>query len=112
MNTRLSLYLILGCNGLENKVFKLCNKTENIILNFDNMDLTDYTKVIFFLDSACEMVDYEMSDYNKIANVISILHTKYKVFNQESLLNIQKYIKMHKDCGLYLILSLQEDYDG
>lgn len=111
MSGRLSLYLVLGCNGSRDQEFVYCHSTDNIILDFDKLDDDTYYKVIDFLDNACDLFDGPINDYNKVTNTISLLFKTFKVIEQINLYKIQKYLKMHHNCGLYLILLLKENYN-
>lgn len=111
MNNRLSLYLVLGCNGSREEQFTYCHTTENILLDLATLSDSDYNIVVDFLDDACELFDGPIGDQNKVANIISILYRTFKVINDITLYKTQRYLKMHRDCGMYLVLLLQEDYD-
>jgi hypothetical protein len=109
MIKRLSAVLMLGCNNLVIDDFVFCHKIQNIIFDLDSFDDEHYSRIIEFLDNACDLFNYIMSDYNKCVNAISLLYRNYNAFDQKMLNNIQSFLKKHKDCGIWLVLVLKED---
>ena len=112
MNGRLKACLVLGCNGLRHQNFTLCNGVENKILDLNEIEESDYIKTIDFLDNACGLFDSPIFDHNKCANTLSLLYKNYTPYDPKKLNNIQAFIKTHKDCGIWLMLILNEDYEN
>ena len=110
MNGQLKAYLVLGCNGCRSKDFFLCPGVENIILDLENLEEDKYHKTIDFLDSACDLFNSVANDHNKCVNILSMLYRTYYAYDSKMLNNIQNFIKMHKDCGIWLMLILKKDY--
>lgn len=108
-NQQVEPYLILGCFGREEDGFVLCPSCENKILKIDD-GLDDFTSLIEFFNS-CQLFDRPSSDYNAIKNILQLLEGrffrgKYKLWSQKELDSIQKFIIMHKTCGLFLKLEM------
>ena len=82
----------------------ICNK----ILHLNVVRPDKANKVVSFLDDACGLFDKEIYDYNKIANILKILHTNFEVIDKEMLLKIQKFLVMYKHFGLSLFLIPEE----
>lgn len=103
------IYFVLGCNGnvIDNIIF--CKKIENFIIDLSLIDKETYSEVIIFLDKSCKMFDYIINDNNEILNIINILYKKYHIISDDTLKLIQKFIFMHKECGLYITLKLKEE---
>lgn len=113
MESRIGAYLILGCAGHSGKDgFVDCNGVSNPILDLDDLSESDYIRIIEFLDNSCELFDQPMYNYNKISNVLNMMHRDYGVIAPTTLFNIQRFLKMHKNCGIFLILILKEDYNN
>jgi hypothetical protein len=100
-------YLILGCNGhTDNDGFVHCNCVSNIILDISESS----DKVEKFLDNACGLFDGPIFDYNKCTNAVSMLYKDYGEIKPAMLFKIQSFFRLHKTCGIYLVLILKEDY--
>ncbi len=107
----LKAYLIIGCGGLETtNGFLLCNSISTPIVDFEKIDEDKYDRTLMFMDHTCKLFDRPIYDYNKTVNVITMLYRTYEVIDQERLIEIQRYLKMHKDCGIFLILLTKEDF--
>ena len=106
-------YLILGCNGNSDKAgFIYCKSANNPILDLSKISKDIYDKLLDFLDNTCGLFDRPCFDYNKTVNIINFLYKNFGIISEENLHKIQSYIKMHKTCGLYIMLILKEDYNG
>lgn len=112
MNGCLKAYLVFGCNGLRHQNFLLCGGVSNKVLDLENMDKENYPKILDFLDNVCGLFDSPIFDHNKCSNILSLLYKDYLPQDQKTLNNIQAFIKTHKECGIYLMLILKEDYEN
>ena len=113
MCQRLGAFLVLGCNGSGvSKDFVFCHGVKSPIIDLSSLDKEKYLELLDFLDNACNLFDSVMLDYNKCVNTISFLHKKFDLYDQKTLNRIQTFIKMHKDCGIFLTLVLKEDYSN
>lgn len=111
MGNRLGAYLVLGCNGLTgDDDFVFCTGVQNIILDLDSKPIDEYNTLINFFDNACSLFDSQVHDYNKCANILSLLYNNYHAYDQKKLTQIQTFIRQHKSCGIWLTLILKEDY--
>lgn len=107
----MKILLILGCNGLSDKDrFVYCKSVCNPILKLTGLEPGTKKQVIDFLDKACGLFDGPCSDYNKVVNIINLLNKNFGIIKEENLHKVQAFIKMHRSCGLYLMLMLEEDY--
>ncbi len=101
--------LIFGCYGLSTEEdFCVCRGVENKIIYFHHLDEKVSDNVIEFIIQSCGLIHGDISDYNKITNMISYLHKNYEIFSKSELHNIQLFIKTHKLCGLYIRLFEEE----
>lgn len=107
---RLSAYLILGCNGSGDHDFVYCNKVESVVLDLDLFEHEKYVLLVKFFDEACGLFMNHINNHNKCVNVLSLLYKQYGAYNEQMLHRIQKFIKMHKDCGIWLSLIMKEDF--
>jgi hypothetical protein len=112
LNGRLRAYLVLGCNGLRHQDFCLCHGVQNRVLDLEKLDEGNYNRILDFFDSACGLFNSVMNDHNKCVNTLSLLYRNYDAYDQKTLNNIQSFIKIHKDCGIWISLILKEDYDN
>jgi hypothetical protein len=111
LKNRLGAYLVLGCNGqTSSDGFVFCSGIENAILDLDTFASDEYDMLINFFDNACDLFSSPMNDHNKCVNTLSLLYKNYNGYNQKRLLQVQSFIKQHKDCGIWLSLVLKEDY--
>ena len=113
MEQRLKACLVLGCNGFVGADgFKSCLKIENVIMDLAQLNDLQYIAILDFLENACDLFTMPMYDYNKCVNSLSLLYKNYDAFNQSMLFNIQAFLKMHRQCGVWLMLVLKEDLNG
>lgn len=108
--SKLNAVLVLGCRGDTKNGFVFCPSIENIILDLSILDDDIYDKVENFLEYPAGLFESQVSDINKCSNILNLLYKTFKVINENTLYNIQKFILKHKECGLYLMLILKEDY--
>ena len=109
---RLSAYLILGCNGHIIDGFTNCHGVENSVLDLTELSDELYIKVIDFLDNACGLFQAPINDNNKCSNILQMLYRDLSIIDKNMLYNIQNFIRLHKNCGLYLYLIMKEDFNG
>ena len=113
MKKQLKAYLVMGCGGLETTGgFLLCNSITTPIIDFEEIAEDRYEKAVDFMDIGCKLFDRPIYDYNKVANVINLLYKTYHVIEEDKLNGIQRYLRMHRDCGIFLILLTKEDFNG
>lgn len=106
-------YLILGCNGfLDQNGITHCHSVANPILDLESLDELQSGKVLKFLENGCGLFDKPCLEYNMVGNAINILHKNFAAIDEKLIPSIQCFLKMHKICGVYLILVLKEDYDA
>jgi hypothetical protein len=111
LSSRLKAYLVLGCNGFTTfDHFVCCRGVHNPIIDLEKISEDKYKELIDFLDNACNFFNSAMNDYNKCSNTLSMLYKNYNAYDQKMLVNIQSFIKNHKECGTWLMLILKEDY--
>lgn len=107
----MDIMIILGCNGLvDENNFVYCNSAANPIIDLSKIGLSKREKVIAFLERACGLFDGPCFDHNKSINIINLLYRQFGIIEEEKLHMIQAFIKMHKSCGIYVMLMLEEDY--
>lgn len=107
----MNIMIILGCNGFtDENGFVYCNSVVNPIINLSKVGGREREKIITFLEKACGLFDAPCFDYNKSINIINLLYRQFGIIEEEKLHKIQAFIRMHKSCGIYLMLMLEEDY--
>ena len=109
MLKRLEAHLTLGCQGDEKHGFIHCQGVRNVVLKLEDLSKEKYDEIVKFLDQACGLFDSPVTDFNKCANMIGLLHKNHIVFTDPELFNIQKFLKNHKECKVYMILVPKED---
>jgi hypothetical protein len=113
MSNQLDACLILGCGGYETHTgFLVCSSVSNVMLDLKDISEDNYEKTMVFLDRTCKMFDRPVYDYNKVVNIISLLYKNYHVIEEDRLIDIQRFIRLHKECGIFLILLLREDFNA
>ena len=113
MDNRLKAYLVLGCNGLTSPdKFVYCKGIQNPIIDLTRLPEDKYTKILDFFDTACDLFNAPINDYNKCVNTLSLLYKSYDAYDQKMLTHIQSFIKTHRDCGIWLMLVLKEDFQN
>ena len=108
----MDVLLLLGCNGLTDKNgFLYCHSTVNSIVDLSSVPAKKNEKIVAFLEKACDLFDGPCYDYNKCINIINFLYRQFEVINEDTLHKVQSYIRMHRACGIYIMLILKEDYN-
>ena len=98
--------LILCCDGKVKNNLTHCPKTSNTLVNLSKLKNSE--QVINYLDSVVNLFDNDESDYNKCFSTINTLGRTFDVFDLDKLSNIQQYLRMHKGCGIKLMLIIKE----
>jgi len=107
----MNAYVLLGCNGFtDTEGFLFCNSITNHIVDLSKIKYDEKERVINFLDKACGLFDAACYDYNKCINIVNFLYRQYGIIDEDGLHKIQAFLKMHKRCGIYVMLILKEDY--
>ncbi len=105
-------YLILGCNGhTDSEGFVNCRGIANPIVDLSKIPHDDYAKLVKFLDQACGLFDRPIYNHNKCTNTLSMIYKNFNLIDQNLLYKVQNCFKLHRQCGLYLILLMKEDFD-
>jgi hypothetical protein len=105
--------MLLGCNGLTDaERFMYCNAMANPIVDLSKVPIESREKLESFLDNACGLFDTACYDYNKCINIVNFLYRQFGIIDEDMLHKIQSFLRMHKRCGLYIMLILKEDYHG
>ncbi len=106
-------YLILGCNGfLDQNGITHCHSVANPIIDLEKIEELQSKKVLHFLENGCGLFDRPCLEYNMVGNAINMLHKNFSAVDEKLIPSIQNFLRMHKTCGVYLILVLKEDYDA
>lgn len=112
--TEENAYLVLGCFGRTENGFVLCNSVENRVLKLTD-SLNDFPLIMNYLDSV-RLFDRPMLDQNAIINLVYNLQNKFdqkirRLWTDHQYHLIERFIQMHKPCGIYskLILTLDEE---
>ena len=104
-------YLVFGCNGYADSFnYIFCKSISNPIVDLSKLG-EKRDAVMDFMDDACGLFDAPCYDYNKCINIINLLFRQFGIIDQDRLYQIQSFVKMHKMCGIYLMLVLKEDYN-
>ena len=107
----MNAYLLLGCNGYEDvDNFIYCKSASNPIVDLSKLKSSEKSRTINFLDKACGLFDSPCYDYNKCINIVNFLYRQFSIIDEDGLHKVQAFLKMHKTCGLYVMLILKEDY--
>jgi hypothetical protein len=107
-------YLVLGCHGRTENGFILCSGVQNRILKL-NDSLVNIDGVIDYLE-AVRLFDRPMLDQNAVRHLIYNLQDRFdqkfkRLWTDHEYNLIERFIHMHKQCGVYaqLIIVLEED---
>lgn len=108
----MDILLLLGCHGLGDKDgYVYCRGVANPVINLSYLGGKEKEKVIQFFDDACGLFDAPCNDYNKCINIINFLYKKFSIIEEEKLHKIQSFIRMHKTCGIYMMLIPGDEFD-
>jgi len=104
-----SAYLVLGCYGREENGFVLCPSTQNRILKLDDT-LVNSDKIIEYLDTV-NLFDRPMLSQNAIRHLVYGLQDRFdqkfkRLWTDHEYHLLERFMHMHKDCGLYAQLIL------
>lgn len=107
-----SVYLVLGCYGRKEDGFTLCPSAENRILKVD--DSLVYIDEIWDYLEAVRLLDKPLIDINAIRNLIFKMQDRFdqrikKLWSEKQFNAIERFIHMHKSCGLYVKLAALPD---
>jgi hypothetical protein len=109
----LDAYLILGCNpNVDPQGFQYCGGTHNAIIDFSEIVKIKKTTLLDFLDEACRLFDSPEYNYNACVNIVTMLYRDYECFDENYLHKLQQYFRLHKSCGVYIMLMTKEDYNN
>jgi hypothetical protein len=102
-------YLVLGCYGRTDDGFVLCASSENRILKLDET-LNDFDSIMDYLESV-GLMDKPMLDLNAIRHLVHNIQDRYdqvvrRLWTEKQYRLIERFIHMHKPCGLYARLIL------
>ncbi len=104
-----SAYLVLGCYGRSENGFVLCPSTQNRILKLDD-SLVNVDGVTDYLD-AVRLFDRPMLEQNAIRNLVYNLQDRFdqkfkRLWTDHEYHLLERFIQMHKPCGIYAQLIL------
>jgi hypothetical protein len=107
-----SAYLVLGCYGRTENGFILCPGMQNRILKLDD-SLVNIEGVTDYLD-AVKLFDRPMLDQNAIRHLVYNLQDRFdqkfkRLWTDHEYHLLERFIHMHKPCGLYAQLILTYD---
>ncbi len=104
-------YLILGCNGYYDECDMIqCNSVANPIIDIEK--IYDNKKAINFIENTAKLIDGPCTETQVVGNIINLLFKNFKVLDDNKLPGIQSFLKMHKNCGVYLMMVLKEDVES
>jgi hypothetical protein len=105
-------YLVLGCNGhMDQDGFLSCSGVDNPILDLSNIPKDERDKAVKFLNDVCGLFDGPVYEHNKAINIVDMFYRDMGLISEDILFKIQNFTRMHKICGMYLILIMKEDYN-
>ena len=104
--------MILGCYGRTENGFVLCPGTQNRILKLDD-SLVNIDGVTDYLD-AVKLFERPMLDQNAIRHLVYNLQDRFdqkfkRLWTDHEYHLLERFIHMHKPCGLYTQLILTND---
>ena len=98
----------LACSGCKNGDFIFCRGVANKIVDITEVAWKQQ-EFIRFLDHTCSLMDEAMYDQNKVSNTINMFHKVFKIFDKERLANVQSFLHMHRSCGVFLLLKMNNN---
>ena len=108
-----NVYLTLGCYGRKEDGFILCPSIVNRILKID--DSLAYNEEIWNYLEAVKLLDKPLININAIRNFIYRMQDRFdqkvkKLWSEHEFNTIERFMIMHKSCGLYIkLISVEED---
>jgi hypothetical protein len=107
-----NVYLILGCYGRTENEFVLCPSINNRILKIDDT-LIHIDEIMDYFDSI-KLFDRPLLDNNSINHLIYNLQDRFdqkikRLWTDHQYNLIERFMHMHKPCGLYSQLILVEE---
>jgi hypothetical protein len=105
-------YLTLGCYGRTENEFVLCPSINNRILKIDDT-LININEIMDYFDSI-KLFDRPLLDNNSINHLIYNLQDRFdqrikRLWTDHQYNLIERFMHMHKPCGLYAQLILVEE---
>lgn len=105
-------YLVLGCYGRTENGFILCPSVQNRILKLDD-SLVNIDGVLDYLE-VVKLFDRPMLDQNAIRHLVYNLQDKFdqkfkRLWTDHEYQLLERFMHMHKPCGLYAQLILVPD---
>ena len=109
-----NVYLVLGCYGRKEDGFTLCPSAKNHILRLN--DSLVYLDEIWIYLETVKLLDKPLIDINAIRNIIFKMQDKFdqkikKLWSEKEFRMIERFIHMHKACGLYVKLVTAVDIE-
>lgn len=111
---REKLFIILGCLGLKDNNIVMCKSVENCIWQMNSFK--HYDQMVDFFDKY-GLFDSPLFDYNAIRSLIFKFHRQFSdiaspIWTDNEFNTLEKFVAKHKDCRLYLRLSLSNKIDN
>lgn len=105
-------YLVFGCYGRVDDNLVLCSTTENRILKLDDT-LDNFDKIIEYFENL-RLFDRPIMDQNAIRHLLFNLQNKFyqkmrPMWTETKFRTLEKYLQMHKMCGVYARLILVQE---
>jgi hypothetical protein len=108
----MDVLILFGCNGhVEESGFICCNSIVNPIVDLSKVKKETREKASHFLGHACNLFDAPCNDHNKCVNIINFLYRQFGIISEEGLREIQAFLRMHKRCGIYIMLISKEGFN-
>jgi len=110
-----NVYLVLGCYGRKEDGFTLCPSTENRILRID--DSLAYFEEIWSYLETIGLLDKPLININAVQNFVFRMQDRFdqkikKLWSEQQFNTLERFIHMHKTCGLYVRLLVINEGDG
>ena len=100
---------MLGCNGLHSeRGLILCYGVENVLFDFDLLTDVEWERVRSFLLTATYLMEGIEVETSKCQNIVALLSRNYDILSKEDHQTIQKFIYMHKECGIWMEIRNKE----
>ena len=101
-------FVILGCEGYQQKEFHFCYKVENVVLDLEKIEGSEgYFNLIQYLDSVVKLFEQPCG---KQSLVTSATYKFYEMgyIDDKMQQHIAHFYDMHKRCNLILKILLKE----